>query len=282
MLKLSKESRKTFLALLPIPIVWMAINHLGYLDYLKTKTVDWRMVYRGEIPQVSDASDTNMVTIEGNRSIPKVPKVTYVNFDAETLSMDGVGERPWDRAFFRDTAMTLLEKGKARSVGFDFGFTPKSMSSMVPKENSYRSDLAMSELVEKFPDQVVLGCLYSGVPTPFVKSIEASAFPPMFVDGYSLDSRKFSYPESPTYPLQSFRDGDYLGRMGSFTVPPFRAVDEIPRWVPLWFPAGGKAHAYNILGGKRSVLGFEMSRDNQQKINEIKNEIEELKITTSS
>jgi len=282
MLKLSKESRKTFLALLPIPIVWMAINHLGYLDYLKTKTVDWRMVYRGEIPQLSDASNTETVTIEGNRSIPKVPKVTYVNFDAETLSMDGVGERPWDRAFFRDTAMTLLEKGQARSVGFDFGFTPKSMSSMVPRENSYRSDLAMSELVEKFPDQVVLGCLYSGVPTPFVKSIEASAFPPMFVDGYSLDSGKFSYPESPTYPLQSFRDGNYLGRMGSFTVPPFRAVDEIPRWVPLWFPAGGKAHAYNILGGKRSVLGFEMVRDNQQKINEIKKEIEEFKITASS
>ena len=97
-----------------------------------------------------------------------------------------------------------------------------------------------------------------------------------------FEFQKFSYPESPTNPLQSFRDGDYLGRMGSFTVPPFRAVDEIPRWVPLWFPAGGKAHAYNILGGKRSVLGFEMSRDNQQKINEIKKEVEELKITTSS
>lgn len=186
MFKLSKESRNTFFALLPIPVIWMAINHFGYLDYLKTKTVDWRMVYRGEIPQNSTIDAADMVKVEGNYSVPRIPKVTYVNFDAETLSMDGVGERPWDRAFFRDTAMTLLEKGKARSIGFDFGFTPKSMSSMVPKENSYRSDLAMGDLVASFPDKVVLGCLYSGVPTPFVKSIEASAFPPCLW----MDTRK--------------------------------------------------------------------------------------------
>jgi hypothetical protein len=59
--------------------------------------------------------------------------------------MDGVGERPWDRAFFRDTALAILEKGEASSIGFDFGFTPKSMSKMVPRENSYRSDKAMGE-----------------------------------------------------------------------------------------------------------------------------------------
>lgn len=125
MFKLSKESRNTFFALLPIPVIWMAINHFGYLDYLKTKTVDWRMVYRGEIPQNSTIDAADMVKVKGNYSVPRIPKVTYVNFDAETLSMDGVGERPWDRAFFRDTAMTLLEKGKARSIGFDFGFTPQ-------------------------------------------------------------------------------------------------------------------------------------------------------------
>jgi len=282
MFKLSKESKRIFIALLPIPLIWMMINHLGYLDYLKTKTVDWRMVYRGEIAQAIDPDQEDWITLEDNTTIPRIPKVTYVNFDAETLSMNGVGERPWDRAFFRDTAMTLLEIGKARSVGFDFGFTPKSMSSMVPKENSYRSDLAMGNLVSAFPEQVVLGCLYSGVPTPFVKGIEASAFPPMFVDGYSLQSGKFSYPESPTYPLQSYQDGNYLGRMGSFTVPPFRAVDEVPRWVPLWFPAGGKAHAYNILGGKKSVLGFELPSQNESEIKELTEKLSELRIKDSS
>ena len=43
-----------------------------------------------------------------------------------------------------------------------------------------------------------------------------------------MQSNQYNYPESPTYPLQNFKDGKYLGRTGSFTVPPFRAVDNIP------------------------------------------------------
>ena len=35
----------------------------------------------------------------------------------------------------------------------------------------------MGELVAAYPKQVVLGCLYSGVTTPFVKPVGASAFP---------------------------------------------------------------------------------------------------------
>ena len=90
---------------------------------------------RGEIAQSSfDLNET--IIVEGNVSIPKVPKLTYVNFDASTLAMDDVGERPWDRAFFRDTALALIERGNARVLSFDFGFTPKSMSSMVPEEKS--------------------------------------------------------------------------------------------------------------------------------------------------
>ena len=58
--------------------------------------------------------------------------------------------------------------------------------------------------------------------------------------------------------MHNYLEDNYLGRAGSFTVPPFRESDNIPRWVPIWFPAGGKAHAYNILGGKASNLPFEM------------------------
>ena len=278
MIKLSKESQITFMTLLLIPFVWILLNHLGYLDFLNTKTLDWRMQFRGEIPQQLEQGLNDQVMVEENKSVPRIPKVTYVNFDAATLSMDGVGERPWDRAFFRDTALALMERGNARVLSFDFGFTPKSMSSMVPEENSYRSDSAMGELIKKFPNQVVLGCLYSGVPTPFVKPAGASAFPPLFHDGFSIEASmeagKFHYPESPTYPLINYADGKYLGRLGSFTVPPFRAVDEIPRWVPLWFPARGKAHAYNLLGGKQSKLSFELPVDNAKQINELKSEIQ--------
>ena len=266
MFTLSKESKRTFLALLIIPCLWIGLNHFGYLDYLKTKSVDWRLQFRGEIPQSSYSEPEDKIELPDGSSVPRVPKLVYVNFDSGTLEMDGVGERPWDRAFFRDTALALLDKGKARSIGFDFGFTPKSMSSMVPKENSYRSDMALAELVRKYPDQVVLGCLYSGVQTPFVKPTGVSAFPPFFKDGYSYESGQFHYPESPTFPLLSYHNDSYIGRMGSFTVTPYRSVDEIPRWVPLWYYEGGKAHAYNLLGGKQSVLSFELPRENKEEI----------------
>ena len=172
--------------------------------------------------------------------------------------------------------MTLLEKGGARSVAFDFGFTPKSMSRMVPPENSFRSDFAMGELVEQYPNQVVLGCLYSGVQTRFVKPTSASAMPPFFYQGYRSDGQNFAYPESPTYPLINYKNGNYMGRLGSFSVPPYRAVDEVPRWVPLWYPGGGKAHAYNLLGGKKEALKFELSHENKEEILKQKKVYEEL------
>lgn len=272
MIKMSKESKVTFLCLLFIPFLWIGLNHWGFLDYLKIKTLDWRMQFRGEIPQAHYAHKQEIALPDGNK-IPRVPKLIYVNFDGGTLEMDGVGERPWDRAFFRDTALALIEKGKARSLGFDFGFTPKSMSRMVPKENSYRSDIALAELIQKYPERVVLGCLYSGVQTSYVKPTGESAFPPFFKDGYSINSGKFHYPESPSYPILSYENQSYLGRVGSFTVSPYRAVDEIPRWVPLWYYTGGKAHAYNLLGGKRSVLAYELPRDNKDAIDSLQREL---------
>ena len=281
MIKFSKESLITFFCLLIVPILWSSLNYFGFLDYLKTKSVDWRMQFRGEIPQSSYLTDEK-VLVDGNLSIPRIPKLTYVNFDAATLAMDDVGERPWDRAFFRDMAIALIERGNARVLAFDFGFTPKSMSKMVPQENSFRSDMAMGELVARYPERVVLGCLYSGVPTPFVKRVNSSAFPPLFKDGYSyassLKSEKYNYPESPTYPLINFISGEHVGRLGSFTVPPFRAVDEIPRWAPLWFPSGGKSHAYNLLGGKQSKLAFELPEENSDIINELNAEMQSLEL----
>lgn len=286
MFKLSKESKITFTALLIIPLIWIIVNHFGLIDSWKTKSLDLRLSSsympgaRGEISHQTGSKEEIMV--EDNKSIPKIPKVVYVNFDANTLAMDDVGERPWDRAFFKDMSMALMTKGKARVLAFDFGFTPKSVSKMVPLANSFRSDAAMGELIKAYPNQVVLGCLYSGVPTPFVKTTGASAFPPLFKDGYSVESAhkdgKYNYPESPTYPLQNYLNGHYLGRSGSFTVPPFRATDNVPRWVPLWFPGGGKAHAYNLLGGKQSKLPFEMSVENSDEIEKLREGLNKLKV----
>jgi class 3 adenylate cyclase/CHASE2 domain-containing sensor protein len=282
MTKFSKESKYTFIALLIIPLIWISLNHSGYLDYLKVKSVDLRKQYRGEIPQNFEKNALDRVQVEDNKTVPLIPKLIYVNFDEGTMAMDEVGERPWDRAFFRDTCLNLFEKGGVRSIGFDFGFTPKSMSKMVPLENVYRSDMALGELIQKYPNRVVLGCLYSGVQTPFVKAIDSNAMPPLFSEGFSIGDSNFRYPESSSYPIINFKEDRFWGRMGSFSFLPYKQVDDVKRWGTLWYPAGGKAHAYNLLGGKRSVLSLELPEENKEVIEERKNELSQLEVLKNS
>ena len=47
-----------------------------------------------------------------------------------------------------------------------------------------------------------------------------------------------------------------LGINVLITVAPNK-VDGMQRIVPVWFPGGGKAHAYNVMGGKMAKLGLE-------------------------
>ena len=318
MFKLSKESKITFYALILVPCLWIALNSYGVLDGWKVWTLDQRMtwnpfgLFRGEVSHREASNADDPVKVDDNQTVPRVPKVMYVNFDAKTLEMEGVGERPWDRAFFRDVAKVLLERGNARVVAFDFLFSPKSASRMVPEDNVYRSDGAVGELVAAYPDRVVLGAGYTGVQTMLMKVPDVSANPPVFNEGFdeSAIEGKYPYPEAPTYPMQSFVDGEYLGRIGSITVIPYRtergalykyigelesnashygkdaglpddhesqSADSVPRWVPLWFPGGGKAHAYNVLGGKRKKLALDLLKGSSAEIIEIQASLANLK-----
>ena len=87
---------------------------------------------------------------------------------------------------------------------------------MVPLENVYRSDMALGELIQKYPSRVVLGCLYSGVQTPFVKAINSNAMPPLFSEGFIMVMAIFITLNP--HPIQSSisRKIGFLGRMGSF------------------------------------------------------------------
>ncbi|MBC8348758.1 MAG: CHASE2 domain-containing protein, partial [Verrucomicrobia bacterium] len=285
MFKLSKESKTTFYALMVVPCLWIALNSYGVLDGWKVWTLDQRMtwnpfgLFRGEVSHREASNADDPVRVDENQTVPRVPQVMYVNFDAKTLEMEGVGERPWDRAFFRDVAKVLLERGNARVVAFDFLFSPKSASRMVPDDNVYRSDGAVGELVAAYPDRVVLGSGYTGVQTMLMKVPDVSANPPVFIEGFdeSMIEGKYPYPEAPTYPMQNFVDGEYVGRIGSITVIPYRAVDNVPRWVPLWFPGGGKAHAYNVLGGKRKKLALDLLKGSSAEISEIQTFLANLK-----
>jgi len=206
------------------------------------------------------------------------PKVMYVNLDDKARGI--LGERPWSRSFFAEVARILLERGNVRVVAFDLLFSRKSTSSMVDEEKVYRDNAVMGELIADFPDRVVLGAAYTGVSTRTIRKLGISSTPPLFKDGYDeragSSAGKYHYPEAPTYPLQSYKDGEYLGRIGSFTMIPYRGSGLAPRWMPLWFPGGGKAHAYNVLGGKRMNLAFDLQQSNAAEIKELETELSSL------
>ena len=258
MFKLSKESKLTFICLLIVPLIWSVLNHFGLLDFLEYKSVDLRFKARGNLSHREQPFADERVNVEDNKTVPRIPKVIYVNFDSDTLSMDEVGERPWNRGFFRDAGKILLEEGKARVVAYDFIFSPKSTSSMVPERNVFVSDSAIAELVGQYPDQVVLASAFTNVQTPFLKNefVDFLAGPPNLNEGYDSTKMGFRYPESPTYPIFSYGNEKYLGINAPITVAPNK-VDGMQRIVPVWFPGGGKAHAYNVMGGKMAKLGLE-------------------------
>ncbi len=258
MFKLSKESKLTFICLLIVPLIWIVLNHFGLLDFLEYKSVDLRFKARGNLSHREQPFADERVNVEDNKTVPRIPKVIYVNFDSDTLSMDEVGERPWNRGFFRDVGKILLEEGQARVVAYDFIFSPKSTSSMVPERNVFVSDSAIAELVGQYPDQVVLASAFTNVQTPFLKNefVDFLAGPPNLNEGYDSTKMGFRYPESPTYPIFSYGSEKYLGINAPITIAPNK-VDGMQRIVPVWFPGGGKAHAYNVMGGKMAKLGLE-------------------------
>ena len=227
---LSKESRITFNALLIVPLIWIALNHFGFLEFLEYKTVDLRFKVRGNLSHQDGGLGDETVLVEGNKTIPRVPKVIYVNFDADTLSMDEVGERPWNRGFFRDVGEILLEDGNARVVAYDFIFSPKSTSSMVPEKNVYASDSAITQLVSKFPGQVVLASAFTNVQTPFLKNeyVDFLSKPPYLSEGFDASKMVPRYPEGPTYPIFSYQDERYVGINGPITIAP-NSVDGMQR-----------------------------------------------------
>ena len=302
MFKLSKEARITFLGLLVVPLVWIVLNSTGVLDGWKTASVDARMTWdwkplvnlgllRGEVDHRDVAWADDEVRVEDNKTVPRVPKVMYVNMDYKTLKYewedwktgeeDYMGERPWDRAFFGEVARILIERGNARVVAFDFYFSSKSASKLVPFESIHQSDSALGNTVAKHSDRIVLGASFSGTETSVMKKAGFSAMPPFFHSGYINSGNDYRYPEAPTYPIQSYsysQDAEqYLGRLGTVDVPASK-VDPVRRRVPVWFPGGGSAQAYNVLGGKREKLNLDLIQAHDSEIKQLQADLTDVRL----
>ncbi|MGJ3242313.1 MAG: CHASE2 domain-containing protein [Opitutales bacterium] len=220
------------LMLMPVPLLWVGLALTGSLDRLENIVMDWRFQVRGELE-----SPANII---------------YADLDEKAMAMDIVGERPWDRRFFADVGTLLIELGGARVVGYDFVFSSKSMSKMVPPEVRLSSDQKIANLVQRFPDKVVLAANYTQLRLPFMD--EPSIPPLVYQDDSFLTEDVLPYPEGPTYPIISYQEGRDMGRLGIIFTDDQRAKGAKPRWCPLWFPYRGEDHRENILGGMRDAF----------------------------
>ncbi len=242
-MKMKSENRKMLFILAPIPVLWALLAHFGTLDRLKNTMMDWRFKFRGEIQLETDS----LPALPGGDS--SKPKVVYVDFDQRALSSPEAGERPWDRKFFAKAATYLLdERVGARCVGYDFIFSNKSMSKMVPEENIYDSESKIGELIRNHPEKVVLGANYTAVSFEFQGERISSAAPLVYQPGYKPEMAR-NYPEAPTYPMLFYKDGAPQGRLGILAAEMERSKGAIPRWAPMHFPYAGDAHAKKQLVG---------------------------------
>ncbi len=237
-----------YFILIPIPFCWAILTYSGYLDILKDFAMDLRFLVRGEIE--SEA------------------KVIYADLDARAMNLEEVGERPWDRQFFAEAGFLLLEYGKAKVVGYDFVFSPKSMSRMVPPEKVVESNQNISSVVYRWPDRIVLAGDYTGVLLPYM---EIPSIPPLKYMGFD-EPRRNPYPEIPTFPLINIIQGNLVGRVGMITVDESLSRDAIPRWCPLFFEYSGSVHSKNLLYGKQfnfAVQGLETEEVEKEDVFEI-------------
>ena len=99
--KKSALNRLRWLLLAPIPLLWCALAHYGFLEFAETRMADLRFRYRGPI------------------SAPI--KIIYV--DVDSLALQEIGNMPWSRKYFADVAKTLIDRGGVKAIGMDFVFS---------------------------------------------------------------------------------------------------------------------------------------------------------------
>ena len=194
---------KIFL-LLPVPFFWGWLQTDGYLQALENMLLDMRFRARG--------------------NIESPVKVFYV--DVDTRGVQRIGERPWNRARFAEAAQLLLEKGGAKSVGFDFVFSDYGHSDLVNKEEANKGNFAFARVARKHPE-LVLAAQYTGGEA---RTQQGTRKFPLLRQGFH-NRDQIDVPELPQYPMVN---PAWSATIGLIDIDYDYAEDQVPRWAPLF------------------------------------------------
>lgn len=214
------EYLKRTLPLLPLPIIWLVAEHLGWLQPLQNIAMDWRFQVRGaeESP---------------------VP-LYYVNLDQAAI-------REWGEALFprevhAEVARALIEEGEAGAVAFDFIFSP--IAHKIDADFVREGELALARLARDHGSRVVFGSAYSGALLDHMQ-VNREGVPSILPLKYRLgpgdrvyDPATNPFPETPVYPIwqPSYSlDGqksEGWGRVGVINYDLQRSGGAVTRWMP--------------------------------------------------
>jgi adenylate cyclase len=210
-LKKSAPPRLRWLLLALIPLAWCVIAHMGALKSLEDGSVDLRFRYRGPI---------------------EAPvKVVYV--DVDSLSLDSIGNMPWNREFFATVGRTLIERAGVKAIGMDFVFSDAGVAESVDRAKFVAGNRALGAFLWNTPSVVVA--------TSFTAA-----------DYHDLNGKKkmreipdVSRPDLP--PLHQIEPPELPSLSiapGRTIVPPgvglIDTVNQGTRWVPLFAPTAAR------------------------------------------
>ncbi len=197
MLKGFPDFLKRLLLILPIPLIWLALWHFGFLTFLENKAMDWRFRVRGEI----DAP----------------VKLIYVDLDADTNRQ--FGEKPWPRVNYGRVAEYLLYFGKIKAIGFDLVMSQFVGSTLVPKELIDHDVQQFAEVTRYYPN-IILATAYTGE--------KGKQLPLVYIKKDKYDIKTNDRPETP-HPR-------FVGieQMGLINTDEQLSGGVVSRWVPCY------------------------------------------------
>ncbi|HVS51504.1 MAG TPA: adenylate/guanylate cyclase domain-containing protein [Opitutaceae bacterium] len=215
-----------WLLLLIIPIFWCVLGKFGWLSFLENKLVDWRFQYRGEI---------------------EAPvKVVYV--DVDTLSLNEIGNMPWNRSYYARVAEALIGEGGARAVGFDLVFSDVGIAESADMRKIVRGNADFGRFLLKNPP-VVLAAAYAGRTFLDINNHEKERALPLV----ATDPRRPQDIEPPEIPgFETSADPDKHKIWNPPNVGLIDTIENGTRLVPAWAP--------NNTGRTYYHMAFELAR----------------------
>ena len=212
-LKKSARSQLRWLLLAPIPIAWCFIAHFGLLEFVENRVLDWRYRYRGPIDAPA--------------------KLAYV--DVDSISIQTLGQFPWNRAYFADVASALIEHGGAKAVGMDFVFSEEGLPEAFDKKILISGNQALGRYLWRTPSVIVAASYSSATHRDESGVIRSRQFP--YVFSHDLPPlRQIEPPETPLF---------NVGRSTPFAPPGVGLIDTVGggvRFVPLYAQTSVKTY----------------------------------------